>query len=192
MAQPPLRAPSRIPPGAGCRGFARARRPCSPPNPAGGGKVGADGVAVSRRARGMRRTTYSSSSARTASSRLGCSYSSRRWRRMAATADDVVLRAVAHPPLVVLGAVEEGPVEAGPEALHRVHRPEEVPAVPDLLVASNPSEPSSISTWQGELVLEHLDDLAVDDELLEARHEPALEASRRCASPSWSPARRSA
>src|SRR5947199_6856088 len=45
-----------------------------------------------------------------------------------------VLRPVAHPPVVVVRAVHERPVEAGAEALHGVRGAEEVPAVADLVV----------------------------------------------------------
>src|SRR5436190_2038717 len=47
-----------------------------------------------------------------------------------------VLRTVPHPPVVVVGAVDERAVEAGAEPFHRVGGAEEVPAVAHLVVGA--------------------------------------------------------
>src|SRR6478672_13972292 len=86
------------------------------------------------------------------------------------------------PPLEVLGRREQRSVEAVAEPLERVRRAEEVAALADLEVGVEREARLVDLEWR-ELLLEHPQDLDVDDELLVARHEPRLEPARRMHDP---------
>src|SRR3954471_23286911 len=89
-----------------------------------------------------------------------------------------VAPAVARPAVEVLRRAQQRPVEALAEALERVHRAEEVPARADLLVRAERKR-LLVDLERRELVLQHAQQLDVDDELLVARHEPTLEPAGR-------------
>src|SRR3954471_21707981 len=80
------------------------------------------------------------------------------------------------PPLEVLGGREQGPVEAGAEALPRVRRAQEVAAVAALLVGGV-GQAGLARLQRCYLLLQRPQDLDVDDDLLvaaaQARLEPA-------------------
>src|SRR4051794_39791503 len=76
-----------------------------------------------------------------------------------------VVAAVAGPALEVLRRRQDRPVEAVTEPLERVHRAEEMAAVPDLGVCVE-RQRRLVDLQRRELVLQHLHQLDVDDELL--------------------------
>src|SRR5438128_5526798 len=90
----------------------------------------------------------------------------------------VVERAPTRPALEVVRRADRRPPEAVAEPLERVHGAEEVPALADLDVGVEREAPL-VDLDRGELALEEVEQLAVGDELLEARHESALEPARR-------------
>src|SRR5436190_5228006 len=89
-----------------------------------------------------------------------------------------VATALRLPSLEVLGRGEQRPVEAGAEALQRVRRAEEVAAVADLLVGVV-GQAGLVDLERREFLLEHAQDLDVDDELLVAADEARLQPPGR-------------
>src|SRR5215217_1030330 len=89
-----------------------------------------------------------------------------------------VLAAVARPAVEVLGRGQQRPVEALAEPLERVGGTEEVAALADLLVRAE-RQARLVDLQRRELVPQHPQQLDVDDELLVARHEAALEPAGR-------------
>src|SRR5579871_2530614 len=85
-----------------------------------------------------------------------------------------VAPAVARPAVEVLGRGQERPVEALAEALERVRRAEEVAAGADLLVRAE-REARLVDLERREGVAQLAQELDVDDELLVAGDEAALE-----------------
>src|SRR5437763_14644768 len=86
--------------------------------------------------------------------------------------------AAARPSVVVVGRRDGGPPEAVAKPLQGVLGAEEVPAVADLDVRAE-GEARVVDLGRGELVQQQVEQLAVRDELLERRDEPALEPSCR-------------
>src|SRR5947209_3571984 len=81
--------------------------------------------------------------------------------------------ALALPAVEVLRGGEQRSVEALAEALERVHGAEEVPAGADLGVGAE-GEAVLVELHRREFVAQLAQQLDVDDELLVARHQPAL------------------
>src|SRR5581483_5728490 len=84
-----------------------------------------------------------------------------------------ILAAVARPALVVLGRREQRPVEALAEPLERVRRAEEVTALPHLLMRGVRKR-LLVDLQRLEHLVQHAQELHVDDELLVAGDEPGL------------------
>src|SRR5580693_9761359 len=93
-----------------------------------------------------------------------------------------VLAAELQPALVVRGRREQRPVEALPEPLHGVLCAEEVAAVADLLVRAE-GQRCLVDLQRREFHPQHAQQLDVDDELLVARDQPALEPAGRVHDP---------
>src|SRR6185312_683421 len=89
-----------------------------------------------------------------------------------------VAAALRLPPLEVLGGREQRPVEAGAEPLERVRRTEEVAAVTHLFVGAV-REAGLVDLERRELLLQHPQDLDVDDELLVAADQARLQPAGR-------------
>src|ERR1022692_3701646 len=89
-----------------------------------------------------------------------------------------VLAALLQPPLVVRAGRQQRPVEALPEPFHRVSGAEEMAAVADFLMRAE-RQRGLIDLQRRELHPQHPQQLDVDDELLVAADEAALQPSGR-------------